>query len=128
MFNHIIKASNGKKIVMFLDYDGTLSPIVQDPDRAFMSEEVSINYHYHHLILITERISSTTINTHLFYYFGLTQMRAAVKAVARYFPTAIVSGRGKEKVHYITYNIIFFSIFSSLHYYLRMNFLVRKFK
>ncbi|XP_057533393.1 probable trehalose-phosphate phosphatase D [Amaranthus tricolor] len=65
MFNHIIKASNGKKIVMFLDYDGTLSPIVQDPDRAFMSEE----------------------------------MRAAVKAVARYFPTAIVSGRGKEKVY-----------------------------
>jgi hypothetical protein len=26
---------------MFLDYDGTLSPIVEDPDRAVMSEEVS---------------------------------------------------------------------------------------
>jgi len=27
---------------MFLDYDGTLSPIVDDPDRAFMSDEVGI--------------------------------------------------------------------------------------
>jgi len=26
---------------MFLDYDGTLSPIVEDPDCAFMSEPVS---------------------------------------------------------------------------------------
>jgi trehalose 6-phosphate phosphatase len=26
---------------MFLDYDGTLSPIVDDPDAAFMSETVS---------------------------------------------------------------------------------------
>lgn len=25
---------------MFLDYDGTLSPIVQDPDKAFMAEDV----------------------------------------------------------------------------------------
>lgn len=30
-----------RKIVVFLDYDGTLSPIVDDPDSAFMSEEVS---------------------------------------------------------------------------------------
>lgn len=29
-----------KKLVMFLDYDGTLSPIVDDPDRAFMSGDV----------------------------------------------------------------------------------------
>lgn len=29
-----------KKVVMFLDYDGTLSPIVDDPDRAFMSADV----------------------------------------------------------------------------------------
>lgn len=35
-------ASRGKQIVMFLDYDGTLSPIVDDPDRAFMSDSVSI--------------------------------------------------------------------------------------
>lgn len=36
-------ASKGKQIVMFLDYDGTLSPIVEDPDRAFMSAKVSFH-------------------------------------------------------------------------------------
>jgi trehalose 6-phosphate phosphatase len=41
MFEQIMDASKGKQIVMFLDYDGTLSPIVDDPDRAFMSESVS---------------------------------------------------------------------------------------
>lgn len=40
MFEQIIDASKGKQIVMFLDYDGTLSPIVEDPDRAFMSDAV----------------------------------------------------------------------------------------
>ena len=40
MFDEILNVSEGKKIVMFLDYDGTLSPIVDDPDRAFMSKEV----------------------------------------------------------------------------------------
>lgn len=40
MFDQIIDASKGKQIVMFLDYDGTLSPIVDDPDRAFMSDAV----------------------------------------------------------------------------------------
>ncbi|RZR94919.1 hypothetical protein BHM03_00023690 [Ensete ventricosum] len=29
-----------KLVVVFLDYDGTLSPIVDDPDRAFMSDSV----------------------------------------------------------------------------------------
>ncbi|XP_031110405.1 probable trehalose-phosphate phosphatase H [Ipomoea triloba] len=65
MFEQIIKASKGKKIVMFLDYDGTLSPIVDDPDRAFMSDA----------------------------------MRATVRKLARYFPTAIVSGRCRDKVY-----------------------------
>ncbi|KAK0597201.1 hypothetical protein LWI29_022919 [Acer saccharum] len=63
-FDRMIKAAKGKKIVVFLDYDGTLSPIVDDPNRAFMSDE----------------------------------MRAAVREVAKYFPTAIISGRGREKV------------------------------
>lgn len=40
MFEQITNASKGKQIVMFLDYDGTLSPIVDDPDRAFMSDAV----------------------------------------------------------------------------------------
>ncbi|URE45235.1 hypothetical protein MUK42_36416 [Musa troglodytarum] len=37
----ITSATKGKQIVMFLDYDGTLSPIVDDPDSAFMSDTVS---------------------------------------------------------------------------------------
>ncbi|XP_068636769.1 probable trehalose-phosphate phosphatase 6 [Aristolochia californica] len=65
MFEQIMNASKGKQIVMFLDYDGTLSPIVEDPDRAFMSDA----------------------------------MRKAVRDVARYFPTAIVSGRCRDKVY-----------------------------
>ncbi|KAL5982158.1 hypothetical protein ACLOJK_016227 [Asimina triloba] len=65
MFEQIMNASTGKQIVMFLDYDGTLSPIVDDPDRAFMSDA----------------------------------MREAVRDVARYFPTAIVSGRRRDKVY-----------------------------
>ncbi|PON50112.1 Trehalose-phosphatase [Parasponia andersonii] len=63
-FDRMIKMARGKRIVVFLDYDGTLSPIVNDPDRAFMSDE----------------------------------MRAAVREVAKYFPTAIISGRSRDKV------------------------------
>jgi trehalose 6-phosphate phosphatase len=44
MFEEIIDASKGKQIVMFLDYDGTLSPIVDDPDRAIMSKPVSASF------------------------------------------------------------------------------------
>ncbi|KAJ7959301.1 Trehalose 6-phosphate phosphatase [Quillaja saponaria] len=63
-FDRIIKAAKGKRIIIFLDYDGTLSPIVDDPNCAFMSDE----------------------------------MRAAVCEVARFFPTAIISGRSRDKV------------------------------
>ncbi|GAB2283430.1 hypothetical protein Dimus_017945 [Dionaea muscipula] len=65
MFEEITSASKGKQIVMFLDYDGTLSPIVDDPDRAFMSDP----------------------------------MRRVVRKVATLFPTAIVSGRCRDKVY-----------------------------
>lgn len=65
MFEEIMNESRGKQIVMFLDYDGTLSPIVDDPDRAFMSDE----------------------------------MRSAVREVAKHFPTAIVTGRCRDKVY-----------------------------
>ncbi|KAK6250712.1 hypothetical protein QUC31_008274 [Theobroma cacao] len=63
-FDSIMKEAKGKKVVVFLDYDGTLSPIVEDPNKAFMSAE----------------------------------MRAAVREVAKYFPTSIISGRSRDKV------------------------------
>lgn len=39
-FERVASVAKKKKIAMFLDYDGTLSPIVDDPDRAFMSDTV----------------------------------------------------------------------------------------
>ncbi|XP_017234309.1 probable trehalose-phosphate phosphatase F [Daucus carota subsp. sativus] len=39
-FEKIRESAGDKKIVLFLDYDGTLSPIVDDPDRAFMSSNM----------------------------------------------------------------------------------------
>ncbi|KAI4337953.1 hypothetical protein L6164_016314 [Bauhinia variegata] len=63
-FDRLMKGATGKRIVVFLDYDGTLSPIVNNPDRAFMSDE----------------------------------MRAVVCEVAKCFPTAIISGRSRDKV------------------------------
>ncbi|KAL8226356.1 hypothetical protein R6Q57_016188 [Mikania cordata] len=65
MFEEIMNAAKTKQVVIFLDYDGTLSPIVQNPDQAYMDPE----------------------------------MREAVKNVAKYFPTAIVSGRSRAKVY-----------------------------
>ncbi|KAF7816956.1 Trehalose-phosphate phosphatase [Senna tora] len=65
MFDQIICKSQAKQIVIFLDYDGTLSPIVADPDKAFMTKK----------------------------------MRSTVKDIARHFPTAIVSGRCRDKVY-----------------------------
>lgn len=41
-FEQIANSANGKKIALFLDYDGTLSPIVDNPDLAFMSNAVRI--------------------------------------------------------------------------------------
>jgi len=50
---------------VFLDYDGTISEIVNQPEKAFMTSE----------------------------------MRAAVRRVASLYPTAIISGRSREKVY-----------------------------
>lgn len=110
-FEQIIEASMGKKIVMFLDYDGTLSPIVDDPDRAFMSEDVSTCFFlclalplyiifffssvYHFLILTIAKLVSR---------FYVTQMRKTVKKLAKCFPTAIVTGRCRDKVHFMLYD------------------------
>ncbi|GAV85482.1 Trehalose_PPase domain-containing protein [Cephalotus follicularis] len=64
-FEQITNYAKNKKIAVFLDYDGTLSPIVDDPDRALMSDA----------------------------------MRSAVRNVAKYCPTAIISGRSRDKVY-----------------------------
>ncbi|KAK8492884.1 hypothetical protein V6N13_046648 [Hibiscus sabdariffa] len=39
-FDSFTNEAKGKRVVVFLDYDGTLSPIVEDPDKAFMSAEM----------------------------------------------------------------------------------------
>lgn len=63
-FGKIEDRLKGKRLAVFLDYDGTLTPIVNDPDRAIMAED----------------------------------MRTAVRELAEIYPTAIISGRGLEKV------------------------------
>lgn len=64
MPSKIMNASKRKQIVIFLDNDGTLSPIVKNPDEAFTSELI----------------------------------REAVRRVATYFSTAIISGQRLENV------------------------------
>lgn len=63
-FGTFRKLLKGKRLAIFLDYDGTLTPIVSNPEDAILSD----------------------------------QMRAVVKTLAQHFPTAIISGRGREKV------------------------------
>eukprot|EP00892_Ulva_mutabilis_P007909 jgi/Ulvmu1/5490/UM023_0026.1 len=36
-FDNFLEQAAGKRVVVFLDYDGTLTPIVSNPDHAFMS-------------------------------------------------------------------------------------------
>ncbi|GJP49464.1 hypothetical protein CLOM_g8663 [Closterium sp. NIES-68] len=64
-FERVAGAVGARQVALFLDYDGTLAPIVDNPDHAFMP----------------------------------SGMRAAVREAARHFPTAIISGRGREKVY-----------------------------
>ncbi|WIA16606.1 hypothetical protein OEZ85_013273 [Tetradesmus obliquus] len=63
-FDTFLERVNGKRVAVFLDYDGTLTPIVNNPDNAVLSP----------------------------------QMRDTVRQVAHLFPTAIISGRGRDKV------------------------------
>ncbi|KAJ8440664.1 hypothetical protein Cgig2_031081 [Carnegiea gigantea] len=39
-FQKMMSKAEGKKIAVFLDYDGTLSPIVSDPEIAYMTDEM----------------------------------------------------------------------------------------
>lgn len=43
-FEQIMNSAKGKRIALFLDYDGTLSPIVVNPDCAFMSSAVRFSH------------------------------------------------------------------------------------
>jgi trehalose 6-phosphate phosphatase len=43
-FEKVMNIGKEKKIVVFLDYDGTLSQIVDDPDKAYMTDAVSTLY------------------------------------------------------------------------------------
>ena len=51
MFDDLMGLAAGKQIAVFLDYDGTLSPIVEDPDKAYMSDEASVSTQIVHLEL-----------------------------------------------------------------------------
>ncbi|CAK9879340.1 unnamed protein product [Sphagnum jensenii] len=45
MFEDLMVEAKAKQVVVFLDYDGTLSPIVEDPDRAYVSDDVCQHLH-----------------------------------------------------------------------------------
>lgn len=113
-FEKIIDRAKNKKVAIFLDYDGTLSPIVDDPDCAFMSEAVSyaywlvIRYTNDHLINSSLVLSFFS----LFLKIILVQMRTTVRSVARYFPTAIISGRSRDKVSRINLFVILNEVFN----------------
>ncbi|KAK9280655.1 hypothetical protein L1049_014352 [Liquidambar formosana] len=75
-FDRMMSTAKGSKIVVFLDYDGTLAQIVDNPDIAFMTDA----------------------------------MRAAVHEVACCFPTAIISGRCRDKVHeFVKLNDVYYA-------------------
>jgi hypothetical protein len=38
-FGAFLEAARGRRVAVFLDYDGTLTPIVKNPDRAYMSDQ-----------------------------------------------------------------------------------------
>ncbi|XP_059650968.1 trehalose-phosphate phosphatase B-like [Cornus florida] len=75
-FDKMLSLARGKKIVLFLDYDGTLSKIVDNPEEAFMTDK----------------------------------MRMAVHDVADCFPTAIISGRNRQKVYdFVTLDNVYYA-------------------
>jgi len=39
-FKHFAERTKDKKIAVFLDYDGTLTPIVDDPDKAYLQKDM----------------------------------------------------------------------------------------
>jgi trehalose 6-phosphate phosphatase len=56
-FEEIAGRVEGKGIAVFLDYDGTLTPIVEDPDKAFLSDSMK-----HTLIHLAEKLPVAVIS------------------------------------------------------------------
>ena len=102
-FDRVLESAKGKPVVVFLDYDGTLSPIVEDPECAFMSDEVCCS-----ILLVDAFLIILTPSQVFFFHWQLpvlfwmeVQMRLAVKEIASLFPTAIITGRSREKVIFV---------------------------
>jgi len=68
-FEEVMKVAEGKEIVVFLDYDGTLSPIVDDPDKAYMSDAVSA---FHRTINTTRKTCGGFMSPNKFCSFGFS--------------------------------------------------------
>ncbi|KAK3139533.1 hypothetical protein QOZ80_5AG0384820 [Eleusine coracana subsp. coracana] len=72
-FQEILELAAGRKLALFLDYDGTLSEIVNDADRAYMTEQVQDfvkieKIHYassHGLDIKLSATSSSTLGSQL---------------------------------------------------------------
>lgn len=47
-FEHMMSLAKGRKIVVLLDYDGTLSDIVPNPEEAFMTNKVTSPFQQKH--------------------------------------------------------------------------------
>ena len=139
-FDAFLEAARRRRVAVFLDYDGTLTPIVKNPDRAYMSDQArraapprapapvlskcarpakvpsrGARHVASHagtrgapavacLGTARTRSAATMHSAHAHVSASErrllrgAQMRAAVRATARLFPTAIISGRGREKV------------------------------
>lgn len=99
-FEGMMRGAKCKRIVVFLDYDGTLSPIVNDPDKAFMSDLVRKSLMHTYCTIVIQffhRSKPLCIYSYVLFLLN-TQMRSTVREVATRFPTAIISGRSREKV------------------------------
>lgn len=109
-FEQITNHAKSKKVAVFLDYDGTLSPIVDDPDRAIMSDPVRVTRYFplkkknnYPVFVICTR------NAEIRQF--VCQMRSTVRDVGKIFPTAIISGRSRDKVVSLNIQKFYFILF-----------------
>jgi hypothetical protein len=82
-FEGIIELAKGKLMTLFLDYDGNISCIVNNPDKVFMSNEVKATN------ILNPKMPIDPYNTYCF----LTphhRMRDVLREGTRVIPTSIV--------------------------------------